>query len=633
MHRTAYRYLLSAILATIFWNCGMSQSKSLDFLDSLSTIIYQVQNLKSDTVQTNIWINLVYEQSKKEKAASNYEREIAYLQLLKYLYDAIGEKSNSCSCKTYIAFAYYNIADHISSMDFATQALYEAKQLNIPRCEAQALSRIAWNYFRIRDYPNALKHMELLSPYLESGDIRYEYYYNSIGVFYRELHLHEKAKENMTLALDNILELIEKENRNELQSWRAIIISNISMVHSNQGFHQKAIDGQRQSIKIRKQIDRAQLIGSNYILMGEMFFKDGKIDSALHYLKLGLPLVRKVRHRARELLAYEYLSKSYSEIGNHAMAFKAAEMRYHLNDSLYGSRQLSDLIGLEWKRNLESKQNEIKLLEAQQILQSDNLHRQQVIKNLTIGIGAMLFAFGLWLYINLKQNSRKQKVLLQEKFNRQIIETEMTALKSQMNPHFLFNTLNSIKLFIVRNEAKKASDYLTKFSRLVRLILQYSSEKLISVEQELEILQLYILMEKLRLEDNFEVIIDIQDNLDISTHMLPPMLLQPFVENAIWHGLSTLKHRKRKLVLTFLTEGTYLICSIEDNGVGRAKAKSNQQGTLRKSLGMKITSERINLINQMFDQECALTIEDIHVDNKPSGTKVIIKIPTSLKSE
>ncbi len=161
---------------------------------------------------------------------------------------------------------------------------------------------------------------------------------------------------------------------------------------------------------------------------------------------------------------------------------------------------------------------------------------------------------------------------LVDNFNKRVSQIHLSALRAQMNPHFLFNCLNSIKYVIVKNDTKTAAAYLTKFSNLIRMILTNSKEPIISLSTELEALKLYIEMEQFRFEHKFQYKIEIDDALSPEETWIPPMLLQPFVENAIWHGLMLQQQEGGILLIAFHKEEDYYRCTIEDNGIGRALA-------------------------------------------------------------
>ena len=198
-------------------------------------------------------------------------------------------------------------------------------------------------------------------------------------------------------------------------------------------------------------------------------------------------------------------------------------------------------------------------------------------------------------------------------FEQQAALLEMQALRAQMNPHFIFNCLNSVNRFILRNDAEAASDYLTKFSRLIRMVLNNSKKTMISLEDELECLRLYIQMEQLRFRSSFFYSVNIDENVNPDEMMVPPLVLQPFVENAIWHGLMNLpdqqsaESEKGKITIDISVENGKVKYCVQDNGVGRKKAAELNAGKeKRQSLGLHITKERIKFFGNGDQDKTAI---------------------------
>jgi putative methionine-R-sulfoxide reductase with GAF domain/two-component sensor histidine kinase len=209
-------------------------------------------------------------------------------------------------------------------------------------------------------------------------------------------------------------------------------------------------------------------------------------------------------------------------------------------------------------------------------------------------------------------------------------EVEMQALRAQMNPHFIFNCLNSINRYIVKSDQTTASLYLTKFAKLIRLILDNSNSKNVSLTNELEALKLYIEMEALRFDKKFTYEIKVEGNLGSDTIELPPLIIQPYVENAIWHGLLHKEDNGHLSIRVSMTGDSMLHCIIEDNGIGRYKAKElkSKSATSRKSLGMELTENRLSLLNKHARLNASIEIVDLKDEkNEAAGTKVILKIP------
>ncbi len=215
---------------------------------------------------------------------------------------------------------------------------------------------------------------------------------------------------------------------------------------------------------------------------------------------------------------------------------------------------------------------------------------------------------------------------------RQLLQAEKRSLLSQMNPHFIFNSLNSIQHFIIQHDEVQANIYLTNFSGLIRRILENSKKNLIPLHEEITTLSLYLSMEKLRFESDFEYQILKEGGIDYNETMIPPMLIQPFVENAIWHGLLPLK-TKGILTISFIDQHDFFQVSIEDNGIGREKAmtlKGKKPNHL--SSGIRNIEERIELLNKMNNKKIFLKISDLNrSDGTAAGTLVELFLPVDLK--
>jgi sensor histidine kinase YesM len=243
----------------------------------------------------------------------------------------------------------------------------------------------------------------------------------------------------------------------------------------------------------------------------------------------------------------------------------------------------------------------------------------------------VFFIAGIFIFrsLNLKRKndrlkSGKQQAELQEKATR----LEMQALRAQMNPHFIFNCLSSINCFILVNDTEKASDYLTRFSRLIRMVLNNSEKSLITLEEELKMLGLYLDMERLRFENSFDYNITYTNDVDAAAVLIPPLLLQPFCENAIWHGLMH-KDGHGHLNINILKEKEFLNCIITDDGVGRerAEALNSLSAKKEKSMGLKITAERLSLFNGEKEMNHFYEMDDVINENgSVEGTKISIKI-------
>lgn len=226
----------------------------------------------------------------------------------------------------------------------------------------------------------------------------------------------------------------------------------------------------------------------------------------------------------------------------------------------------------------------------------------------------------------------RKKDKIRSEYEKKLANVEMSALLAQMNPHFLFNSLNSIDSYIIKNESKKASEYLNNFARLMRLILQNSRSNYISLKDELEALDLYLQMESLRFRDKFDYCIDVDERINTESIVLPPLLIQPYVENAIWHGLMHKRDGVRgKVHLSLSKIENQIHCVIEDNGIGREKAMelaARKHGPRRHSMGMQITADRMEMINKLYNTTTSVLVTDLKDDGENAvGTRVELTIP------
>lgn len=244
--------------------------------------------------------------------------------------------------------------------------------------------------------------------------------------------------------------------------------------------------------------------------------------------------------------------------------------------------------------------------------------------------GILLAAGLIYLWNRLRVQQARKEEQLKVSFQQQLAETEMKALRAQMNPHFVFNSLNSIQKYILKNEHFEASQYLTKFSRLMRLILDHSNQNNIALSSEIDLLKLYVEMEALRFDHKFDYDISADNDIHTETMSIPSMLIQPYVENAIWHGLLH-KEERGKLNISFSKDSDgNLEVSVDDDGVGRQKAAElkSKQVLKKKSYGMQITEDRMAIINRIekINARCRV-IDKMDADGKPLGTKVLLTIP------
>ena len=245
-------------------------------------------------------------------------------------------------------------------------------------------------------------------------------------------------------------------------------------------------------------------------------------------------------------------------------------------------------------------------------------------------LGLVILVYFLYRH-QIRQVRQKQE--MESAFERRLATQEMATLRAQMNPHFIFNSLNAIKNYILKENTDEASMYLTKFSQLMRAVLRNSADALVTLEEEIRTLKLYIELESIRFTDKFEYNIEVEEDIDSGHVMVPPLLIQPYVENAIRHGLLPKKTGSRVLTISVMQDrNENLTFIVQDNGIGRQQsaAKSHLKSKDRKSFGMQITRDRIELIQETLGIDTNVEITDLFdYDGKPKGTRVTVTIPAS----
>lgn len=250
---------------------------------------------------------------------------------------------------------------------------------------------------------------------------------------------------------------------------------------------------------------------------------------------------------------------------------------------------------------------------------------------MTLWFRAMLIGLGLlilYLFFRWRRKEQTEKHEKELETSRKISESRFIAFQARMNPHFIFNSLNAIQYFIVNNDKESTLNYLSKFARLLRQVLDNSVASSISVESELQILRSYMEMESMRFENKFEYVIETGEGLDPASTEIPGMILQPFVENAIVHGLLN-KQGKGRLSIRLEKVGSTIICSIRDNGIGRARSalQNSRRSPNHRSHGMDIALKRLELLAGESPKDKIIEIKDLDSGSYDTGTEVIIRLP------
>lgn len=433
----------------------------------------------------------------------------------------------------------------------------------------------------------------------------------------------------------------------------AFIYSNMAGTMSNLYGPDSAIFYYRKALKIcRTDFLNARI----YLNMGPHFRVKGMIDSARIYLEKGKKLLsdklgeeyakaimdegslfeleenytkslslylkandiaEQQKYNALLIDLWHSIAQNYGAIGDWKNAYQWSRKHQQLQDSMSNVENSRHLAELQAKFEFEQHQRKIGELTRENLLKEVQIAADRNFKLVLLIVFGFIAMLSIILFVIYKRRQERREQGLAMKS----LEIEQRMLRSQMNPHFIFNALNSIQSFITTNKAYEAEVFMSKFSLLVRKILENSTQRTIPLDEEVETLDLYLTLEKSRFEErfDFEIIEDADGMISI-----PPMLLQPFVENAIIHGMKG-KSEKGKITVRFIEQDDHLTCEVEDDGVGRGtQSKKNH-----KSLATSLTNDRINFFNEAsasgaYDLQI---LDMMDSDGKPLGTKVILTIP------
>ena len=506
----------------------------------------------------------------------------------------------------------YVLSDPVNAIDYYQKALVANEPLKRKKFEWQTLANIALIYYDQEEYPQALKYYKKAKAILatlsdKSGEGRL---LMNIGHLNFDMGHADDAMQDYQESLS-----ISEKNGDSLAA--ANVLNSIGYIFLQKKEYGNAKDYITRSIKMADLTDNQVTKASALVNMSLLALQNKDFAEAEKYGKQGLELSRAVGNLQFQRQAWDALQKVYEQTGRYHQSLAAYKEYILLNDSLISSEKRKEITRKEMQFQFDKKR----------ALDQAELKRQRTIKNALMGGAAFILLAAIAGIILYKKKRDAEEEKKEAEFKSLVSDTEMKALRAQMNPHFIFNSLNAIGDYMMKNNAKMADDYLKKFSALMRLVLENSEQKEVLLADDIKALELYMELEALRLNHCFTFEIKTDENTDIGNTLVPPLLLQPFVENSIRHGLSA-KEGPGHIRIQFKVEGDLLICNIEDNGIGIPKAKKESfiPGIHKKSLGIKITQSRIHILNR--HKKTPLASMKIH--ELRQGTNVEIKLPLAL---
>ncbi len=386
--------------------------------------------------------------------------------------------------------------------------------------------------------------------------------------------------------------------------------------------YEKADEYLLQSLAIYKNLDAQKNISGSYNMLGSNYLEQKKYLNAVRYYDSAYQVALNLNNYKLLSEAAEGLQLSYYNQGNYKNAYKYSVLNKAFADSVLNIESAEKISELEIEFETTQKEQKIELLTKEnEISQTKHERDKWLIIMLLVAVVLSLVIF--IMIFNRQKLINNQKQLI----------TEQKLLRLQMNPHFIFNSLLAIQNYMFENDAEKATYYLSSFAKLMRKILESSRKDYISLEEELEILKNYVDFQKFRLKKSFEFIIQIDDNIDQENILIPPMLIQPFVENSIKHAFTS-EVEKPQIIVSFNQEKNIILAKIIDNGIGiKNSTKINNEEKEHKSLALKITRERLeNIFGRKNRKNIIFTVENLCISN-PEETGTIVTIGMPFKEE
>lgn len=567
---------------------------------------------KLDNKHTAAWV--CYDLAKTHYCTNNFEKTIEYGHMALNIFheplevnSTVGNVRDTIRMIEGLALAYGNLGMFHRSIDLYQKAIEIGKKNNFSKTELLILTlKVGGDYFLMGNADSAKLYLDKALAYPDINPSIQALKYRplaGLGDFYY-------LAGEINTALFYKQKAFDWYSDQGFLFWALKLSNELGIIYYNNNELNTALTYLRQSEDIFK----------------EMLARDSwyRYDSLKYIVNFGTELFFPVPRRQMKELMWVEVKSMYARLFQISEGINSNEaLKYHIayfnaTDTLNNLQRTRESLEIQTRYESERKEVQIESLSQENAFQEFKLRQSGFF---LLGLGGLVLLVIILAIVLIRQNKLREQqknLLLQQKL-----------FRSQMNPHFIFNSLTSIQSFILDEEAHKASKYLSRFSKLVRNILDSSVEEYVPLEEEITTIENYLELQKIRFQDKFDYSIEIDEKINPEYINIPPMLAQPFIENSIEHGI---KHKKSKgdISIRFTLKDKLIVFEVEDDGVGREKAKEilYKQNKKHKSLATAITFERIRVLNKKLKEKITLEIIDLKDDrNNPSGTKVSFGIP------
>ncbi|MEJ7644646.1 MAG: histidine kinase [Chryseolinea sp.] len=385
--------------------------------------------------------------------------------------------------------------------------------------------------------------------------------------------------------------------------------------------YDEEINLRKQSIEFNTRLNNLAEVSKDRVAISKNLEAKGETSAAIKEAEEAARIATTIDNPLTEASAFLSLADLYEKNGRTSKALSA----YKKYSDAIGRKEAQSESRLVERSGLIRKQKEIEeytkdvsIGQREETIEQATVFRQQLVIYGLLVIILIIVVTSFFIYKNAQASKLANRLLA------------LKSLRGQMNPHFIFNALNSVNQFISQQDERTANRFLSEFALLMRLVLENSQEDFIPLQKEQEILSLYLKLEHYRFRDKFDYEIKVDENVNLEAIQVPPMLIQPYIENAVWHGLRY-KNEKGKLLLHFYRQNGNLVAEITDDGVGRQQSAEFKTENQKKhnSTGLKNIEERLAIINKVYDLDCRVHIED----RENNGTRVSVFLPVTKQAK
>ena len=511
----------------------------------------------------------------------------------------------------YKGHEYYRNDEYDVALSYYDQALTISDSMEYKRVNVAVINAMAATYAQIDRNESSLKYYHMANRMaLEMQDSsRINATWGNVGLAHARLGQGDSALYFANKAYDLALSI-----KDVVGIRRAL---NVRIMGSQLvGKHDDVFKLTNEMLEIIRPVGEIGSMVTPWLYRSKSYWATGKPDKALSDIDSSLNAARKVGYVKGQSDALAWRAELLEKMGRTKEALVSANRLRFFKDSIYRDQIEKRLISITENYEIRARQN------RSEGLQKVNAANTRRLFYRNLAIVALVMVFLVMIILILLVNRRK---LEKEKYALQ--ETQDKLLRSQMNPHFLFNALSSIQLFLInKGQGKEALEYLSKFAKLMRRILENSRESMVPLEVEMATLRHYLDLQKIRFDNKFDYSISVETENDVADIMIPPMFAQPFIENSLEHGIADRDDGMIKIWFKESAEG--LSFRVEDNGVGVSRSTRTDKEASHKSLATIITRDRINILRRQLKKHISFVIRDkVNEREEITGTEVVFELP------